>query len=184
MEAAGGSYQRAECHHVAVRLLRSTWGRRHSLLNKLTRLATGYPLKLHPRQGQKGLTLLEVLVAIGILGLVGPVFLMSIVIGFRSTEVSDAQIQAEALARTQLETIKESAYLDCNPTPCYTPIADIPSSYTISINVQALDDRDGDTCENQGNCNTLQDVTVSVFRPAGDGGNKRILTVSGYKMKR
>jgi prepilin-type N-terminal cleavage/methylation domain-containing protein len=130
-------------------------------------------------RGQPGVTLIEMAVALGILGFLIPVFLFSISTGFTAVKVTDEGTQAEALARTQLEAIKGSAYLSCDPTPCYSNITGLPPQYSLSVDVQALDTP---TCATDGNCNTLQKVTVSVFRP-GDGGNKLIFQISAYKVK-
>ena len=133
------------------------------------------------RSGQKGFTLLETLVAVAILGMIGPVFLISVNSASRVSQVNAEEIQAEALIRSQLETVKHSGYLDCDPTPCYTTITDVPAQYVVSISVQIIDTP---TCSDDINCNTLQEVTVAIARPSGSGGNRQVLAVSMYKAKR
>ena len=132
----------------------------------------------HLRNG-RGVTLIEVMVAIGILGIIGPTFLGSMGTAQKATRITSAQGQAEALARSQLETIKNSAYLDCDPTPCYSTITDIPAQYNVSISVQIIDTP---TCSVDSNCNTLQEVAVAISRPSG-GSELPVLVVSMYKVK-
>lgn len=133
------------------------------------------------RLGQAGLTLMETLVAMAIFGLIAPAFLLAVSTSTRATQISDEHIQAEALARSQLETIEASSYLDCNPTPCYQVMTDLPTQYSVSLVVQTLDTP---TCTTDGNCNTLQELTVTITRPTGDGGNRPVLAMSAYKVKR
>ncbi len=139
-------------------------------------------------RSQSGLTLVEVLVSLGILGLVGPAFLISMGNASRAIQGSSEAIQGEALVRSQLETIQSTAYQNCltPPTDCYTVITDIPPQYDITIDVQILDTEiEGVTrdCSAQSNCNTFQEVTVTVTRPTGSG-DRAVLSVTTYKVKK
>ena len=133
------------------------------------------------RSGQKGFTLLETLVAVAILGMIGPVFLISVNSASKASQVNAEEIQAEALIRTQIEPIKDAAYQHCDPTPCYATITDIPPRYSITLDVTT---KDTPTCATDANCNTLQEVKVSVLRPDGFGGNRLVSAISFYKVKR
>ncbi len=107
---------------------------------------------------------------------------MSIGTGAQVVQISEEGIQAEALARSQLELVKDSAYRACGVGPCsplYDLISSIPTQYTVSISVQPLDTA---TCLADDNCDTLQKVTVSITRPTG-GGDRPIFSVSVYKVK-
>lgn len=133
------------------------------------------------RRGQEGLTLMETVVAVAIIGMVAPAFLLSLSTSFQSTQRTDERVQSEALIRSQLETIEASPYLDCNPTPCYQLITELPTQYSVSLDVYALDTA---SCVTDGTCNTLQELTVTITRPTGDGGNRFVLKMSAYKVKR
>ncbi|MCH8206900.1 MAG: type II secretion system protein [Chloroflexi bacterium] len=130
--------------------------------------------------GRRGFTLIEVLVALGILGVMGSALLLAVGASSRANLVADQQIQAEALVRSQLDSVLESAYLDCDPT-CYPLIANIPPQYTMVIDVVPIDTP---TCVTDENCNTLQNVTATVSRPTADGGIRPILSISTYKSQR
>ena len=63
-------------------------------------------------RGQKGFTLIEVLVAVAILAAIGVTFIGAIGTGYGSVRILDEKTQAEALIRSQLDDIKVSPYLD------------------------------------------------------------------------
>jgi len=125
---------------------------------------------------QRGISLIETLIALGILALIGVAFISSLTTAYNSVDLYDEQTQAEALIRTQLEDIRDSPYAD---SCVYPTTVELPPQYSISINVTALDTP---TCTADGNCNTLQEIKVIVYRPAGDG-DKAILSISTYKAK-
>jgi prepilin-type N-terminal cleavage/methylation domain-containing protein len=135
-----------------------------------------------PRRDQRGFSLIETIIAIGILGMVGTAFMSALVVGGRSTRLLDDQVQAEALARSQLEDIKNTAYntdAGCYLlNTCYPVTITAPPGYTITVTtVQAPDvGADGLVCNVLANC--LQKVTVQVLRPGGTG-----LTLIAYKKR-
>ena len=62
--------------------------------------------------GEQGAALIEVLVALLILGLVASAFLGAISTSYRATTIDYEQTVAESLTRTQFESIKNSPYID------------------------------------------------------------------------
>ena len=130
--------------------------------------------KLKLFRGQKGFTLIEVTFAVGILAVIGVVFIGSLNTAYRSVGVLDEKTQAEALARSQMEIIKDSTY---NDSGNYTALTvDLPPQYSMSINVQDITPTP--TLQE----NTLQEIKVSVSRPTGEG-DRPIFSVSTYKVK-
>jgi len=121
---------------------------------------------------QKGISLLEILIAVGILSVIGVVFIGSLNTAYRSVGVLDEQTQAEALARSQMEDIKDSTYQDSGN---YTVTVDLPPQYSISIDAEV-------PTIVSANTTTLQEITVSVSRPTGEG-DRPIFSVSTYKVK-
>ena len=125
-------------------------------------------------RGQTGFTLIEVTFAVGLLALIGVVFIGSLNTAYRSVGVLDEKTQAEALARSQMEIIKDSTYQDSGN---YTALTiDLPTQYSMSINVQDITPTP--TLQE----NTLQEIKVSVSRPTGEG-DRPIFSVSTYKVK-
>ena len=128
--------------------------------------------RFRPLRGQGGLTLIEVVVAVAILGAIGVTFISAIGAGYKSVTLVDEKTQAEALIRSQLDDIEASDY---EITGVYPVTVDVPYQYSVSIDVQVLDT---ETCFDDGNCDTLQMITVVVSRPGGT-----VKSVSTYKVK-
>jgi len=145
-----------------------------------------------PFRGQRGLTLVEVLVTVGILAAIGVAFMTAMTTAQRSVGALDEQTEAKALAHSQLEQIKAAPYPE-DPnvlgTDVYPVTVDLPTQYSMVINVTRP------TCIGQAdNCTPLeeltgdevkyiQEITVSVFRPSGSGGNRLVFSLSCYKSK-
>lgn len=116
-------------------------------------------------KSEKGFTLIEVLVALGLLGIIAVVFLTGISISSRAVLIADERTTAESLARSQMEYVKEQPYDDVNP---YLILSDVPANYSIAVTVLPLADG-------------LQKITVAVSHP---GEPEPILTLEGYKVDR
>ncbi len=124
------------------------------------------------------------LIAVGILGFIGPAFVLAINTAYRANQIVDEKIQAEALARSQLDSIMAMDYnsvSSCYTTQtCYPVTGTLPGQYNVVITT--TDITDPPTCSAAPpSCNTLQLVTASVSRPTGDGGSRLVLAVSVWK---
>jgi len=116
-------------------------------------------------RGQKGQTLIEVLIAIALLGMIAVPFLTALSTSSRALIIADERTTAESLVRSEIEYVKSQEY---NATGNYTDIADadIPVGFDVSLsNVTNLEDG-------------LQKITVTVWR---DG--EVVLVTSTYKAR-
>jgi type II secretory pathway pseudopilin PulG len=143
----------------------------------MTRLVKLLPGML---RGQRGLTLVENLVAAAILAAIGLVFMQALDAAHRNVEILDIQLRAEMLARSQLEDIKEAAY-DVNGN--YPVTVEMPPQFTMRMtvtsptcigtadNCTSLDDLMGEPVT------TIQEITVYVYH-AGEA----VISVACYKV--
>jgi prepilin-type N-terminal cleavage/methylation domain-containing protein len=131
------------------------------------------------RNGEQGLTLIEILVALGILAAVAVIFLLGMSTSSKAVIVSQESVAADSLAKSQMEFIKSQGYIikdayDPNdPNKRYQTIA-IPSDliaqgYAVVIN------RPEDISGADAN---IQKITVTVTR-----GGETVFTLVGYKVK-
>ena len=129
------------------------------------------------RRNERGMTLIETLVAVALLGAVGVVFLTGLTVSSKAVMVSQERVAAESLAKSQMEYVKSSTYDDVNNPPIYDvdPSLPIPSGYSISVSAERLDPGEVEGGDDYG----LQKIAVTVDR---DGDTA--FTLVGYKVDR
>ena len=145
-------------------------------------------------RGQRGISLIETLVAVAILGVVGVVFAGSMDTAYESVAILDEKTQAEALARSQLEQIKDAPYPEnhyAQGTGVYPVTVNLPPQYSMVINVMrptCIGEADDCTPIEElfpgtgTNIVYIQQITVSIFR-TGSEGDRPVFSVSCYKSK-
>ena len=121
---------------------------------------------------QHGVSLLETMVAVGILGVAGVALLLGMSTAFRTQDISREQVQGENLARSQLEYIREVPYDEDGPY-AINPDVFIPSDYSITVTTNDYCDGLGPDGVPGGDSDCyepadIQKNTVKVFR-AGKG---------------
>ena len=125
---------------------------------------------------QKGQSLIEVLIALAILGIVAVTFLIALTTSSTAVIIADERTTAESLARSELEYVKNSPY-----NPSYPPTYSIDPTINITgylpvITAMSLDP----VTYSEATVDTgLQKITVDVYHQ----GNL-VLTTSNYKVRR
>jgi prepilin-type N-terminal cleavage/methylation domain-containing protein len=112
-------------------------------------------------KGEKGMTLLETILALAILGIISASFLGGLATTSTARVTADERASGKVLAESIMEDIKKQPY-----EPSYN--ATIPSDfagYSANISVE----------EN----NNIQDITIGVHRRG-----REILTLESYKVNR
>lgn len=115
-----------------------------------------------------GMTLIEVLISIAILGLVAVAFLPALAIFYDRTALIDERITAEQLAKSQLEDVSDQDY---NPAG-YQKLADTSGYY---IDLSAVPAHGGAD-------DGIQKITVTVYK-GSDSSGRSLLTLEGYKLE-
>ena len=114
---------------------------------------------------QRGLGLVETLVAVAILGTAIVTFISALSTGAISVGDNEQETIAQRLAQNQIETVQSAAF---DLSGIYPAIV-APAGYSLTVTADSVPNTD----EN------IQKITVTVLR---DGSN--IFTVSGYKVNR
>jgi prepilin-type N-terminal cleavage/methylation domain-containing protein len=119
------------------------------------------PVCIKARNGERGLTLIEILVALGILAAVAVVFLLGMTTSSKAVMVSQERVAVDSLAKSQMENIKSWPYDDNDP-PNYeaAKLSDLPDGYDITIFAVRLDPDEDGLDDDDG----LQEITVEVIR--------------------
>ena len=124
------------------------------------RRRVAFPAFSPARNDERGFTLLEVLVALGILAAVAVAFLMGMTTSSKAVMISQESVAAESLAKSQMEVIKNWEYDETNNPPYYedAKLTNIPDGYDINIAAVRLDPKDDGFETDDG----LQEITVTV----------------------
>ena len=123
-------------------------------------------IKLKVLRQEKGVALVESVVAVAILGAAVVTFVAALSTGSIAVRECDQEVMVQSLARTQLEYTKGYPY---DPDATTYPAVSTPPGYGISVGVTAVPDTD----------TNIQKVTANISR---DG--QVILTVADYKVDR
>ena len=117
---------------------------------------------------ERGMTLIEALIALALLGLIAATFIGSLGTAARATLTADEQTTAESLARSQFEHVKTLDYVDGATQYPAAPVPTVEdySFYSVTIDAGPLDDQ-------------IQKITVTVKH-----SNKEVVTLESYKVDR
>jgi type II secretory pathway pseudopilin PulG len=114
-------------------------------------------------KGEKGITLIETLVALVLLGLISASFLSGLATTSTARVTADVRASGKILAETIMENVKKQGY----ESSYEFTIPDEYDGYTATINA---------TAERN---NNIQMITVTVHH-----GDKDVLTLESYKVSR
>ena len=141
---------------------------------------------LRAMRNEKGITLIEVIVALAILSIVGLAFLGALSTASNVVFVTDERSTAESLARTEMEYIKSQEYIDySDPDHGEYGIITPPTDYTVELSVIPFDPDTGDPYADLGGGVFeldfgIQEITVII----GHFEDDEVITLEGYKSAR
>ena len=125
---------------------------------------------------------MEVLIAVGILGLIGTGLASAIDTNARATRTLDERVVATNLATAYFEAIKAMSYAETYPSA--EEVITVPPQYSVNVNIDFTSDGDTgdgiDWVDTPTANETLQRITVTVSREGG----KPVLLMCTFKTKR
>ena len=125
-------------------------------------------------KNNKGFTFIEVVIALGVLGIIAVGFLSGLGTASKTLSIADERQTANNLAEAQIENVKKQSYDSSNNPPQYSLMPDIPDHYSIDQPLAERLDPDLDGFDDD---DGIQKITVTVRH---DG--KEVLTVEDYKV--
>ena len=120
------------------------------------------------KRNQRGSSLIEVLVAVAIIGSGAVALLQGLATGSTATSIINEKVTARNIARSQLESVRNEAYLF---PPASYPAVSVPPDWSVSADAVVLPDADAG--------NNIEQVKVVVMR----NGNQ-VLEIWDYKLNR
>jgi len=128
---------------------------------------------------EKGVTLIEVLIALTLLSIIAIPFLSGLATASKASFIADERGTAQSLAQSQLEYVKSQSYID-HADPGYGDYGLIvaPAIYSIELIDVPVDPDTGQPLTS-GQDNGVQKITV-VIRHQGE----EVITLEGYKVNR
>ncbi len=115
---------------------------------------------------EKGIVLVESLVAVAIVGTTIVTFAAALATGSLAVRENDQEVVAQSLARTQLEYTKGYAY---DPLATTYPTVTAPPGYVITVTVSSIPDTNSN----------IQKITADISREG-----EPVMTIVDYKVNR
>jgi len=122
---------------------------------------------------ERGFAMVEVLVALALIGVAGVGFLSSLTTVSKSTIIADEHSTADSLAVSQMEYILSQSYDDTNNPPQYALLPGIPDGWSVNITAERLDPEDDSTNDDDG----IQEIRAIV-----NFGSKQAFTLTSRKV--
>ena len=135
-------------------------------------------------RNEKGFSLIEVIIALALLGIIGIAFLSGLATASKATFIADERTTAESLARSQMEYVKNQDYIDysADPHDVYGEITP-PAGYSIDSTAVPFDPDTGVPYSETGGVfdqdDGIQKITVTVSH-----NGEEVITLEGYKVNR
>ncbi len=136
-------------------------------------------------KNEKGFSLIEVMIAIALLGIIGVAILGGLATASKAMFVADERATAESLARSQMEYVKNELYIDYSEDShdVYDEIMSPPAGYSIDSTAVPFNAGTGASYTETGGIfdydDGIQEIIVTVKH---DGIT--IITLEGYKVDR
>ncbi len=134
-------------------------------------------------KNEKGFTLIEVIIAMALLGIISIAFLGALATASKALIIADERATAESLARSQIEYVKNQDYIDYSEDPheVYDEITP-PAGFSLDFTAEPFDTDTGLSYNEVGGIfdqdDGIQKITVTVKHP------DEVIILEGYKTLR
>lgn len=125
-------------------------------------------------QTQNGFSLIEVLLAMALVGILGAAVPGAFSTANKTTIIGNEHTMAESLARSQMDYVQNQTYDSTDNPPVYTVLSNLPTGYSIVTPMAARLDPKGDGTAND---DGLQQITVTIKQ-----GTSIVYTLIDFKV--
>jgi len=125
-------------------------------------------------KSEKGMTLVEVVISIGVLGIIAAAIAAYFIWAFGVFNYTNVRATEESLARSHIEYIKSQPWSGSGTYLAYTPV---PANYSVTFNAASI----------SANNTALQLISVNVTRTYSSQPGQhstQTVTLNGYKANR
>ncbi len=124
-------------------------------------------------RSQKGFSLLETVIAIGVLGIIAPALVFALATGVNVLSMTDLRETARDLAQSQMESVQRQPYdPNLGNDPPYA-LVERPAGFEVVMTATRIDQGGGTT-----NDTGIQHIEILIMR-----GDKTIFVLDGQKVK-
>jgi prepilin-type N-terminal cleavage/methylation domain-containing protein len=140
---------------------------------------------LRAMRNEKGITLIEVIIALALLGMIGLAFLGALSTASNAVFITDERATAESLARTEMEYIKSQDYIDYSDADhgeygIITP----PTDYVVTLSVIPFNPDTGNPYADLGGGIFELDVGIQEITVTIEHFEDEVIILEGYKSAR
>ena len=137
-------------------------------------LRAAHHLRRTAAESQSGFALVEVLVALGVIGITFSGFLGALTTSSTTTILDEERTLGRNMAEAQMEYAQSQAYDIVNDPPEYDIMPGVPNSYTVTCTATRLDPESDGASDDDG----LQRIEVTVQHRG-----KTVATLEAYMMR-
>ena len=140
---------------------------------------------IRPMKNEKGSTLIEIVIAIALMGIIASGFLMALSGSSKAIILADERTTAESLARSQLEYVKNQTYIYYNVAHAvYGEITPSDSNYSIDFTTVPFAPATGVPYSDLGGGLFAGDDGIQKLRVIISHNTKPVITLESYKVDR
>jgi len=143
------------------------------------------------RKGERGISIVEVLIALGVLGIIAATFLTALAVSGNSVIMTDEDATAESIARSQMEYIREQQYVDApvGEVRIYAELdisAEHPnySIWSVNRDEEVVEEVVGIPWDSEDNVARMSDIGLQRIKLVIKHDDKEALVIETYKVKR
>jgi len=152
----------------------------------MKRITLGRQMNRALRDASRGMTLIEVLIALALMGMIAITVLGALSTACLALFTADKRVTAESLARSQMEYVKNQGYKNADKGETYDEVEPPPGYSICSVNRtdDEVDSVVGIPWDSQNNEPADEDEGLQKIKLVIKHDDKEVFTLEGFKRRR